>query len=46
METRTTKGNQCPVCKEPTKEDEVIVYCENCGFNIHKKEEEVKPKSS
>lgn len=34
-----TKQNECPVCHELTKEDETMIYCENCGFNIRKKEE-------
>ena len=24
----------CPVCGQATKQDETMVYCENCGFNI------------
>ena len=43
MEKERTKGNKCPVCGQVTKENEVIIYCESCGFNIHKKEEETKP---
>jgi predicted amidophosphoribosyltransferase len=43
MDTGTAKGNQCPVCGEPTKEDEAIIYCENCGFNINKAEEDSEP---
>lgn len=39
------KENACPVCNEPTKQDETQVYCENCGFSIRKKEEVLTPKS-
>jgi ribosomal protein L37AE/L43A len=37
--------NSCPVCGQLTKENEAIIYCENCGFNINKKEE-IKPKAN
>lgn len=45
MDTRRAKGNQCPVCGQSTKEDEILIYCENCGFNINKKEEDTEPTS-
>ena len=41
MET-TKNVNSCPVCNKPTKEDEMQIYCENCGFSIRKKSEETK----
>jgi len=45
METRTAKENQCPVCGQKTTEDEILIFCENCGFNINKKEQDLEPKS-
>ena len=39
----TTK---CPVCGDEVEQDSIIVYCKNCGFNIRKKENDPKPKSS
>ena len=46
METKTANGNQCPVCGQHTKESESLIYCENCGFNINKKEKDLEPKAS
>ena len=34
----------CPVCGDAVKQDSVIVFCEACGFNIRKKENDPKPK--
>ncbi len=45
MDTETTKGNHCPVCGQDTKENEILIYCEKCGFNIPKKEKDTEPKS-
>ena len=45
METGTAKGNQCPVCGQGTDENETIIYCDNCGFNINKKEDDIIPGS-
>lgn len=39
------KGNDCPVCSHKTYEDEHMIYCEKCGFNVHKKEKDSKPKA-
>lgn len=36
------KINACPVCGTETQQDEIIVYCEDCGFNIKKREETTK----
>lgn len=44
MDTKTQK-NCCPVCGQGTKEDEIIIYCDNCGFNINKDKKEIEPKS-
>ena len=29
-----TKSNECPCCRTQTIQDEEMVYCEKCGFNI------------
>lgn len=38
--TNLKQTNACPVCGEQTKEDETLIFCDNCGFNIPKKEED------
>ncbi len=45
MNTRTAKKNHCPVCGHSTKEDEILIYCENCGFNINKSAKDTEPKA-
>jgi len=39
------KTTNCPVCGDEVKQDTNIIFCETCGFNINKKENDPKPKS-
>lgn len=45
MEQEYRKNNKCPVCGSDTNENEHMIYCEHCGFNICKKEKDSKPKA-
>lgn len=42
MENKKEKTNQCPVCGQATSEDESMVFCTNCGFNVRKQEQHTK----
>lgn len=30
-----TLAGKCPVCEHKTKQNNDLVWCENCGFNIN-----------
>ena len=38
--------NYCPVCENQMKENETIIFCQECGWNMNKKEPDVKPRPS
>lgn len=44
MENTREKTNACPVCDKETKEDESMIYCITCGFNV--KKTEIHPKQN
>jgi len=37
---------ECPVCSKKVTQDDNVIYCENCGFNVPKKERHVEPKAA